>query len=485
MMPAATHFDPVVGVDIHMVQPSGPVPPTPIPHPYIGLVFDPFDYLPIIGSTVKINGMHRAIAGTTGKALPSHFPIGGTFVPPLPQNMHENFMGSSTVQMDHDAAAYMALPCLSCQSIGMPPPPRRSPKKKTKLRSLVLPTSIVLPIPKGAPVLIGGAPTISLFALAAHLVGPLAKAIRKAKAFRKAAAALKKARRRAFRNMKPGFLKCKVLRAEPVDVVTGEVVVDQQDFELPGRIPIAWTRHYRSGSMRKGVCGVGWETPADARLEPQADGVVFHDGTGVATYFDALPDAEPVMEPVDGGRLYIGCTATMRSSSRVGSPTISSCRPQPRPRSRSRRSSTAAATRCTSCGAGTACARSSRAQAGGSSARASRGCCARSSCTTRTSPSGAPSSGSPMTATTTSPRSMTRSITPTPSAGTTGIGWSATRTAPGCRSTTSTMPRAAAFTRGAMAGSTTTASSTTPSAGSRTSPTRSATPGRWSTTSGS
>jgi RHS repeat-associated protein len=304
MMPAATHFDPVVGVDVHMVQPSGPVPPTPIPHPYIGIVFDPFDYLPIIGSTVKINGMHRAIAGTAGKALPSHFPIGGTFVPPLPQNVHENFMGSSTVQMDHDAAAYMALPCLSCQSIGMPPPPRRSPKKKTKIRSLVLPTSIVLPIPKGAPVLIGGSPTVSLFALAAHLVGPLAKAIRRAKAFRKAAAALRKARRRPFRNMKPGFLKCKVLRAEPVDVVTGEVVVDQQDFELPGRIPIRWTRHYRSGSMRKGVCGVGWETPADARLEIVADGVVFHDGKGVATYFDALPGAEPVLEPVDGGRLY-------------------------------------------------------------------------------------------------------------------------------------------------------------------------------------
>ena len=122
MMPAATHFDPVVGVDIHMVQPSGPVPPVPIPHPYIGIVFDPFDYLPIIGSTVKVNGLHRAIAGTAGKALPKHFPIGGTFVPPLPADEHENFMGSSTVEMDGDAAAYMALPCLSCQSIGMPPP---------------------------------------------------------------------------------------------------------------------------------------------------------------------------------------------------------------------------------------------------------------------------------------------------------------------------------------------------------------------------
>lgn len=304
MMPAATHFDPVVGIDIHMVQPSGPVPPVPIPHPYIGIVFDPFDYLPIIGSTVKVNGLHRAIAGTAGKALPRHFPIGGTFVPPLPADEHENFMGSSTVEMDGDAAAYMALPCLSCQSIGMPPPLRRNPKKKTRIESLVLPTSLVLPIPKGAPVLIGGAPTISLTNVAFHLLAPLARAIKRSKPFRKGAEALGKARRRPFRNMKPGFLKCRILRAEPVDVVTGEVVVDQQDFELPGRIPIRWTRHCRSGSARRGICGVGWETPADARLELGDDGVVFHDGAGVATFFDALPDAEPVVEPVDGGRLH-------------------------------------------------------------------------------------------------------------------------------------------------------------------------------------
>jgi RHS repeat-associated protein len=304
MMLAATHFDPVVGIDIHIVQPSGPVPPLPIPHPYFGIVFDPADYLPIIGSTVKINGMHRAIAGTAGKELPRHFPIGGTFVPPLPANEHENFMGSSIVEMDGDAAAYMALPCLSCQSIGFPPPPRRNRKKKTKIKSLVLPTSVVLPIPKGAAVLIGGSPTISLTSVASHLVGPLGRAIGRSKAFRKVAGAFKKGRPSTFRNLKPGFLKCKILRAEPVDVVTGEVVVDQQDFELPGRIPIRWTRHYRSDSTRRGICGVGWETPADARLEILAGGVVFHDGTGVATYFDALPDAEPIMEPVDGGRLY-------------------------------------------------------------------------------------------------------------------------------------------------------------------------------------
>ena len=39
-------------------------------------------------------------------------------------------MGSSTVSFDGDAASYMALPALTCQSVGVPAPPRPNPKKK-------------------------------------------------------------------------------------------------------------------------------------------------------------------------------------------------------------------------------------------------------------------------------------------------------------------------------------------------------------------
>ena len=38
MMPAAKHFDPILGIDIHIIQPPGPVPPVPIPHPFIGFL---------------------------------------------------------------------------------------------------------------------------------------------------------------------------------------------------------------------------------------------------------------------------------------------------------------------------------------------------------------------------------------------------------------------------------------------------------------
>ncbi len=177
------------------------------------------------------------------------------------------------------------------------------------MKSMVLPTSVMIPIPAGPPVLIGGSPTISLMALGMRFgmaaLGKGLKRLAKTKLARKIGKAFKAAKKKAFRNMKPGFVKCKVLKAEPVDVVTGEVVVDQQDFSIPGRIPIEWNRHYGSQSERMGVCGYGWETPADARLEFDYDGtVIFHDGTGAPSYFDSLPTEGPVQEPVDGGTLH-------------------------------------------------------------------------------------------------------------------------------------------------------------------------------------
>lgn len=305
MMHAITHLNPVLGVDVHIIQPPGPVPPVPIPHPYVGIVFDPADYVPIIGSTVSIHGLPRAIAGTAGKPIPSHIPIGGTFIKP-PGNEDEDFMGSSTVAMDGDAASYMALPVISCQDVGMPPPFRTNPKKKGKMKSMVLPTGVMIPIPAGPPVLIGGSPTISLMALGMRFgMAALGRGLRRlarTNLARRAGAAFRRVRQRLFRNMRPGFLKCRILRAEPVDVVTGEVVVDQQDFSIPGRIPIEWKRHYGSRNERMGVCGYGWETPADARLEIDYDdgSVLFHDGTGAPFYFESLPIEGPVQEAVDG-----------------------------------------------------------------------------------------------------------------------------------------------------------------------------------------
>ena len=141
MMPAAKHFDPVLGVDIHIVQPPGPVPPLPVPHPFVGIVIDPFDYVPILGATVMVNGVPRGQAGTGGKNMPPHIPIGGVFIKPT-GNECEIFMGSSTVLVEDEPFSYTALPVLSCHDIGMPPPPRV--KKKGAPKSLFLPYRLLV-----------------------------------------------------------------------------------------------------------------------------------------------------------------------------------------------------------------------------------------------------------------------------------------------------------------------------------------------------
>ena len=87
----------------------------------------------------------------------------------------------------------------------------------------------------------------------------------------------------------------------------GEVSVEQEDFALPGRIPLRWVRSYRSAHTRTGVCGYGWETPADGRLEidPSDGSVVMQYPAVGPLWFEQLPQAAAAaeVELMDGARL--------------------------------------------------------------------------------------------------------------------------------------------------------------------------------------
>lgn len=296
MMPAAKHGDPQLGIDIHLcVVPPSPS-PVPLPTPHTSIVFDPFDYVPIFGATVTVCGMKRATAGTSATAI--HIPPGFPFAPKIPDTDDEIFMGSSTVVADGDPFSYIALPVLSCQVAGMISPPRL--KKKGPPSLMILPTTVNLAIP--TTVVVGGAPTISLMGMAFKgLFAALGK-------FAKSGL-FKRMRQALFKNMNPGFLKCTILRAEPVNILTGAVAVDQEDFTLPGRIPLEWIRSYSSSATRKGLCGVGWETIGDIRLEVDAEngGVsMIHPSKG-PFIFERLPvapgDVGAELELMDGALL--------------------------------------------------------------------------------------------------------------------------------------------------------------------------------------
>ncbi|RQR62562.1 type IV secretion protein Rhs [Burkholderia sp. Bp9125] len=236
------------------------------------------------GRPIFVNGLLRATAGTHSFHVPGlHFPLGEAFAPPPPENPlpsddAESYMGSRTVLANNDPMSFMALPAMSCWSVGLEPPPHNGAHTERTYPSM--PSSVMLPIPAGRPVLVGGPPVMNMAAAAKGLF----KAFQGSKWAKALADKL---------HLKPGFLRCKVLHAEPVDAITGEVVVQQHDFTVAGRLPLVWNRYYASHDACRGAIGAGWRTLADIRValmrHEGALGVAahFHDH---ATAFDPMPD---------------------------------------------------------------------------------------------------------------------------------------------------------------------------------------------------
>lgn len=299
---AAKHLDPLVGLDTHIIlipTPAGPV-PTPLPHPYVGMVFDPFDYAPFIGATTFVNGLPRGQAGTAGIALPPHLPMGGPFLKP-PTNESEIFMGSAVVCTEGEPQSFLGCMVLSCQDIGMPPPPRV--KRKSMPKTLLLPTTTVLSIPMGMLVLIGGPPTISLTGLAFSAALGALKKLKKTKLVRKISEKIHAAAEKAMKKRKLGDrarnLAHKAICAvtgHPVDIATGKVFTDRIDFELPGPIPFQFERTWFSTSTYRGPLGHGWHHSYDQKLLLD-DGVVLYQ-TADGRYL-SFPHLEPGTEHFD------------------------------------------------------------------------------------------------------------------------------------------------------------------------------------------
>ena len=295
----AKHFDPVLGIDIHiLITPAGPI---PIPHPHIALILDPIDYIPVfnLGATVWVGGVPRADAGTAGMPIP-HFPLGGSFVKP-PMNENEIFMGSSTVIADGAPLSFTALPALSCHDIGMIAPIRM--KKPKKSYGMVLPTSVLLAIPVGMPVMVGGPPTVDMMALAMRGgMAALGASFKKLRKMQKKSARMKKIsaaiRQRALKAMDklgvPPSLQNKVSRGictvtgHPVDVASGKMFTDYVDFSLPGPLPLVWERVWYSTSVYDGPLGHGWHHNYDVKLCEMDDAVAVRMADGRPIAFPTL-----------------------------------------------------------------------------------------------------------------------------------------------------------------------------------------------------
>jgi uncharacterized Zn-binding protein involved in type VI secretion len=109
--PAAKQGDQVVAVDTHIVMvPSGPaMVPTPLPHPFVGMLSGG------LSSDVNIMGKAAATVDSTADNSPAHIPTppGTSFQKP-PKNKGTVMVGSATVKINNKAAARMGDPVKTC-----------------------------------------------------------------------------------------------------------------------------------------------------------------------------------------------------------------------------------------------------------------------------------------------------------------------------------------------------------------------------------
>lgn len=311
-MYAAKWLDPVLGVDIHIVlvplPPPAPPPPVaglplPLPHPFIGFVFDPAGLAmglaigAVIGAVtggggggpVFANGLPAANTGTAVKGIP-HFPMppGVMFAPfdvdATKRDAHGTLItGSKTVHVMGPSWSRTGSLVMSC-SFPIP-----------------LPTSVCLAIPMGAPVLIGGPEAVDWLAAGMAVAAGLFKNVVRTKWFSDFLHSKFK--------IQPGSRWSKAIcwvTGHPVDVMTGEVLTSQVDFEFSGPIPIKFERNYYSRSRYVGPLGQGWHHPLDAAVHEGQHRLTVRLPDGRECYHVPLAPGESVWNPIE--RYTLACS---------------------------------------------------------------------------------------------------------------------------------------------------------------------------------
>jgi uncharacterized Zn-binding protein involved in type VI secretion len=107
--PAAKQGDQVIATDIHIIMipsPGGPV-PTPLPHPFVGMLMQG------LSTNVMIMGMPAATMDSIAINMPPHIPQGGPFQKP-PSNQGKIMMGSPTVFINNKMAARAGDMVMTC-----------------------------------------------------------------------------------------------------------------------------------------------------------------------------------------------------------------------------------------------------------------------------------------------------------------------------------------------------------------------------------
>lgn len=335
----STQGDPVLGLDLHLV--AVPAPPTlvpvQVPMPFVGLVFDPAGLL--VGAAINyamsgspglisVNGLPVNNCGTSvtnGLTLPHPAVPGIAFLTnglPVKVGDAELYFGSDNVSLGGSYGVRLGDQALSCSD------PVR------------LPTSLVVAIPKGFPVLNMPSSVFDAGAFAQAVLTHGAQALLGG-LFR----AVGRARRTLFRHLRPDSqfwramsealggchapahagrirqMAARVTRfvtGHPIDLVTGNLFTDVIDIALPGPLPLVIERVYESCvSARSGALGHGWSHTLDESLRFERGRAVYRAGDGRELEFELFDLPGRTLRPGDAvervpDRMVLRCTAPQR-----------------------------------------------------------------------------------------------------------------------------------------------------------------------------
>ncbi len=310
-MIASTWLDLVVGLDIHFEMVPTPAPvPTPFPHPFVGMVFDPAGLamglaisntigMAMGGSfkgPVLIWGMPANTTGTEAKnsfVLPHFIIPPGTMWTPMPKAPKPPFKGKTRPPDLPVAPAGDAVMIVGSKTV------TTMGSNQCRLGDLAmscaepvrLPSSAVIAIPKGPPVLVGGPPAIDWMAAAMAFI----KTKTIANELHGLVGRIKNARLRNFAH----WAVC-TLTGHPIDVATGRMMTRATDWSLPGPIPLEFERNYASSwSNREGPLGWGWSHSLDQAVWIERGCVVYRAGDGREIEFDTFALDDHAMRPGD------------------------------------------------------------------------------------------------------------------------------------------------------------------------------------------
>ena len=306
------HFDIVLAIDFHWttipLPPSFGFIPLPLPHPFVGMVFDPMDYLhfdiPVpsflqekvgaksipMGGSIYVHGRHKATTTTSvmGVLLPfrhiSSIP-GLYFIVNIPGSPHEGevYWGSTTVLAQGTELSgsdpQQVLTCW-CPPMGLKMLPTMPNKiKKNPLAYFAFYNDILsmyVQINTGGPVLVGGAFAPHQYTAGEMLMRFAGMALIKGLGkfggalSKKALTGVNKILQKAFGKTNPVSKKLCRFGLEPVNFVTGAMFFEWTDFELPGGTPLQWSNAWRSDKPYAGMLGNGVYNSYDLYIIPDA-----------------------------------------------------------------------------------------------------------------------------------------------------------------------------------------------------------------------